>query len=110
MSKKEKKPAVKLSGSSIKRLLKFLFKDYPVALCVIGICIVTTSIIGILPSVYIKTITGYIQEGLASSFSSVQGKIVRNAKNYLLYCFKNAESEQGGRSKTAAYDFERAYD
>ena len=76
MSKKEKKPAVKLSGSSIKRLLKFLFKDYPVALCVIGICIVTTSIIGILPSVYIKTITGYIQEGLASSFSSVQGKIV----------------------------------
>lgn len=76
MNKKQKKPAAKLSMKSIKRTIGFLFRDYPVAVCIIGICILATSVIGILPSVYIKTITGYIQEGLVSGFPSVQDKII----------------------------------
>lgn len=94
MSKKEKAnmPAAgrgkpKLSMSSIKRTIGFLFKAYPAAICIIGICIVTTSVIGILPSVYIKTITGYIQEGLVSGWGSVYGKIMHTLLIMLaLYC------------------------
>ncbi len=75
MSNKNKKPAAKISMKSIGRLLKFLFKDYPAALCMIGVCIVVTAVIGIMPSVYIKTITSYIVEGLSSGWSSIAGDI-----------------------------------
>ena len=66
----------KMNGKAIKRLLGFLFRDYPAAVCVIAFCTVLTSLIGILPSVYIKTITSYIQEGLVSGWNSVSGKIL----------------------------------
>lgn len=64
-----------INMKSIKRLIGILFKDYPVKTVIIVLCIILSAAIGALPSIYIKTITAYIEEGLASSFSAIQGKL-----------------------------------
>ena len=65
----------KVNGKALKRLAKQLFRDYPVQLTVVLICIALSALIGIAPAVYIETITGYIEEGLTSSWDAVSGKI-----------------------------------
>ena len=65
----------KVNGKALKRLAKQLFRDYPVQLTVVLICIALSALIGIAPAVYIETITGYIEEGLTSSWDGVSGKI-----------------------------------
>ena len=65
----------KVNGKALKRLAKQLFRDYPVQLTVVLICIALSALIGIAPAVYIETITGYIEEGLTSSWDGVSAKI-----------------------------------
>lgn len=77
MSKKmdtNKKPQIK--KDSMKRILKMLFHDYPKMLTVVVICIIISAIVGVLPAVYIKTLTSYIEEGLASDWESIKDKII----------------------------------
>ena len=69
----KQKPQIK--KDSMKRLLKMLFHDYPKMLTVVVICIIISAIIGVLPAVYIKTLTAYIEEGLRSDWGSIKGKI-----------------------------------
>ncbi len=52
------------------RLLKMLFKDYPGRLAIIFICIILVAVVGVMPAVYIETITGYIVDGLALAKAS----------------------------------------
>lgn len=76
MSKKmdsHKNPQIK--KGSIKRIIKMLFHDYPKMLTVVIICIIISALVGVLPSVYIKTLTSYIEEGLSSDWGSIKGKI-----------------------------------
>lgn len=70
---KNKKPMKK---GSMKRLLKLLFHDYPGMLSVTVVCIIISAMIGVLPAVYIKTLTSYIEEGLVSGWGSIRGKII----------------------------------
>ena len=68
--------AKKIDLKSIKRLISMLFKDYPVHLGIVVACIITSSIIGVLPSVYIERITTYIEEGLTGGWDAARPKIV----------------------------------
>ena len=67
----------KIDSGSLKRLLKMLFSDYPAQMITVVICIITTSIIGVLPSVYIERITSYIEEGLTTGWDAAKAKIVK---------------------------------
>ena len=67
----------KLNLKSMGRLLKYLAKDYPVHLSLIIICATTNAVIGVLPSVYIKTITDYIVEGLnGAGWEGIRSKVI----------------------------------
>ncbi len=55
----------KLDPKSLGRLVKLLIHDHPVLVLLIIVCIALNAIIGVMPAVYIKTITSYIVDGLA---------------------------------------------
>ena len=59
------------------RLIKLLLRDYPVMLTVALVCIVVSALVGIVPALYIETITTYIEEGLSAGWSAVYPKIIR---------------------------------
>lgn len=69
----KQKPQIK--KDSMKRLLKMLFQDYPKMLTAVVICIIISAIVGVLPAIYIKTLTSYIEEGLNSDWGSIKGKV-----------------------------------
>ena len=54
----------KLDPKVIGRLLRFLFQDYPGKLACVFICIIVNAVVGVMPAVYIETITSYIVKGL----------------------------------------------
>lgn len=54
----------KMDPKMLLRLIKLLLKDYPVKLIIIFLCIVIAAVIGVMPAVYIESITGYIVDGL----------------------------------------------
>ena len=56
--------------------MKMVFKDYPVHMTVVAVCIVLSAAIGVAPAVYIETVTRYIEEGLLSGWDAVSGKIL----------------------------------
>ena len=58
------------------RLMKMVFKDYPVHMTVVAVCIVLSAAIGVAPAVYIETVTRCIEEGLLSGWDAVSGKIL----------------------------------
>ena len=58
------------------RLMKMVFKDYPVHMTVVAVCIILSAAIGVAPAVYIETVTRYIEEGLLSGWDAVSGKIL----------------------------------
>lgn len=58
------------------RLMKMVFKDYPVHMTAVAVCIVLSAAIGVAPAVYIETVTRYIEEGLLSGWDAVSGKIL----------------------------------
>ena len=60
------------------RLVKLVFHDYPLQLGVVFICIILSALIGIAPATYIKTITGFIEEGLVSGWDAVLPGIIRS--------------------------------
>ena len=66
----------KINLKSIKRLLSMLFKDYPAQMVTVFVCIITTAVIGVMPSIYIERITSYIETGLKDGWSAVRGKIL----------------------------------
>ena len=55
----------KIDGKVLRRLLGLLFRDYKWTLILICVCIVAVAVIGVMPAVYIETITTYITDGLA---------------------------------------------
>ncbi|MBQ6067831.1 MAG: ABC transporter ATP-binding protein [Clostridia bacterium] len=55
----------KLDVKVVGRLLKLLFRDYPGKLACVFICIIVNAVVGVMPAVYIETITSYIVDGLA---------------------------------------------
>lgn len=61
---------------SLMRLLKMLFHDYPGMLAITTVCIIISAIIGVMPAVYIKTLTSYIEVGLTSSWKDIYPDII----------------------------------
>lgn len=54
----------KMDPKMLLRLIKLLFKDYPSRLVIIFLCIIIAAVVGVMPAVYIETVTGYIVTGL----------------------------------------------
>ncbi len=54
----------KMDPKLIGRLLKYLWEDYPVMLVAILVCVVLNAVIGVMPAVFIESITSYILDGL----------------------------------------------
>lgn len=67
------------------RLFKLLFHDYPGMLSITMVCLVICAIVGVLPAIYIKTLTAYILEGLKTDWASIQGKIVSFITGMLVF-------------------------
>lgn len=61
---------------SLMRLLRMLFHDYPGMLAITTVCIIISAIIGVMPAVYIKTLTSYIEVGLTSSWKNIYPDII----------------------------------
>jgi ATP-binding cassette subfamily B protein len=69
-------PGTKINPDNLKRILKMLFKDYPVHLSVVIVCIIVSAIVGVLPSIYIERLTTIIQDGLTTGWADSKPKIV----------------------------------
>lgn len=70
-------PKPTINPKNLVRIIKMLFKDYPAAISVILVCIIVSALIGVLPSVFIKTMTSYIEEGLKLGWVATKPKIVK---------------------------------
>ena len=66
----------KVNTKALGRLIKMLFKNYPAMLITVMVCIVISALVGVAPSVYIETITSYIEQGLRSSWAEVYTPII----------------------------------
>ena len=42
-------------------ILRQLFRDFPVQLTIVIICLTISAIVGVVPAVYIERLTGYIE-------------------------------------------------
>ena len=58
------------------RVIGLLFRDYPAMLIITMLCIIISAVVGILPAIYIETVTSYIEDGLTLGWDGVQGKIL----------------------------------
>ena len=58
------------------RVIRMLFQDYPAMLIAVMVCIIISAVVGILPAIYIETITSYIEDGLRLGWDGVSGKIL----------------------------------
>lgn len=47
--------------------MRMLFHDYPGKLTAVVICITLNAVIGITPTIFVKTITSYIETGLTTA-------------------------------------------
>ena len=74
---KPKKNATKNKGL-LKRLLLLLWHDYKWMLLLVVACLLINAVTNVLPSVFLKNITDYIESGLQlGSWSAVQTDVVR---------------------------------
>lgn len=67
----------KFNVKSMGRVIKMLFKDYPVSICIVMACIIISAVVGVLPSVYIERITTYIEEGFSIGWAAAKVKIFK---------------------------------
>ena len=78
MAKKPNMPGgkPKLNFKAIGMLLKQVFKDFPVQIIVIFLCLTVSAIVGIVPAVYIEILTRLIEEGLRTNWETVMPEIL----------------------------------
>ena len=81
------------------RVIGLLFRDYPAMLIITMICIIISAVVGILPAIYIETVTSYIEDGLTLGWGGVQGKIRILTKKPIIAT--REEVEENPRSRSA---------
>ena len=57
----------------IGKLLNLLRKDYPVVLILIGVCIAVSAVAGVVPAVFVKNMTAFMERGLAMYADGMSG-------------------------------------
>ena len=67
----------KVDGKAFARLMRMLFHDYPGKLTAVVICIALNAVIGITPTIFVKTITSYIETGLTTGWDAILPKLCR---------------------------------
>ncbi len=81
---KQKKPELQATKGMLKRVLAQLFKDYPVSLTVVLVCLIFTAIASTLPSIFMGQTIILIEEGLQSGLEAVIGGIQKIAVTLLV--------------------------
>ena len=61
----------KMDFKVLGRLMRMLFRDEPVRMSVITLCVVLTALIGVAPAAYIESVTRCIEQGLQTGWSSI---------------------------------------
>ncbi len=67
----------KVDGKAFRRLMGMLFHDYPGKLTAVVICIALNAVIGITPTIFVKTITGYIETGLTTGWDAILPNMIQ---------------------------------
>ncbi len=62
-----------LKKGLLRRLLSMLFTEYKAGLIVVAVCLLISALVGVAPSIYIKTITDIITEGLSHIGAGMTG-------------------------------------
>ena len=68
----------KVDGKAFARLMRMLFHDYPGKLTAVVICITLNAVIGITPTIFVKTITSYIETGLTTGWDTILPKMIQS--------------------------------
>ena len=68
----------KVDGKAFARLMRMLFHDYPDKLTAVVICITLNAVIGITPTIFVKTITSYIETGLTTGWDAILPKMIQS--------------------------------
>ena len=68
----------KVDGKAFARLMRMLFHDYPGKLTAVVICIALNAVIGITPTIFVKTITSYIETGLTTGWDAILPKMIQS--------------------------------
>ena len=68
----------KVDGKAFARLMRMLFHDYPGKLTAVVICITLNAVIGITPTIFVKTITSYIETGLTTGWDAILPKMIQS--------------------------------
>ena len=61
----------KMDFKVLGRLMRMLFRDEPVRMSVITLCVVLTALIGVAPAAYSESVTRCIEQGLQTGWSSI---------------------------------------
>ena len=68
----------KVDGKAFARLMRMLFHDYPGKLTAVVICITLNAVVGITPTIFVKTITSYIETGLTTGWDAILPKMIQS--------------------------------
>ena len=80
------------------RVIGLLFRDYPAMLIITMLCIIISAVVGILPAIYIETVTSYIEDGLTLGWDGVQGKIRMRSPRWSAFIWRALPARPSIRS------------
>ncbi len=84
MAKKtDTRPPIKVPKGTLLRVIRLLFKDYPVHLTVVLICLLITAVSSTMPAIFMGQTVTLVEEGLVKGLDAVYGGIVRIAVSLL---------------------------
>ncbi len=81
--KTDTRPPIKVPKGTLKRVVKQLFKDYPVHLAVVLVCLLITAVSSTMPAIFMGKTVALVEEGLVKGLDAVYGGIVRIAVSLL---------------------------
>ena len=82
--KTDTRPPIKVPKGTLMRVIKLLFKDYPVRMSVVLVCLLVTAVASTLPAIFMGETVKLVEEGLKSGIDAVYGGIVKIALSLLI--------------------------
>ena len=80
------------------RVIGLLFRDYPAMLIITMICIIISAVVGILPAIYIETVTSYIEDGLTLGWDGVQVRSCMRSPRWSAFIWRALPAQPSIRS------------
>jgi len=77
------RPPIKVPKGTLMRVVKQLFKDYPVHLTVVIACLLITAVSSTMPAIFMGKTVALVEEGLVKGLDAIYGGIVKIALTLL---------------------------